>query len=139
MKVIATRIARATILAASLVAPPVSFAQVPAGEAAPWTGPASEASPLFQRHHAMPGIMKAMGVEMGRMQEEMSKGELSPEARKQMAAKMKRMSEMMQRMSGLQDRPTMKEPEMQRQFEQMSREMDEMSKSHPMADSGRSK
>ena len=139
MNDITTRLSGATILAAALVASPVSFAQAPAGEAVPWTGPASEASPLFQRHHAMPGIMKDMGVEMGRMQEELSKGELSPEARKQMAAKMKRMSEMMQRMSGLQDRPTMKEPEMERQFEQMSREMDEMSKSHPMADSGRSK
>ena len=130
MNDIARRLAGAAILAATIAASPASFAQALAGEAAPRTGPASEASPMFQRHHAMAGIMKDMVQEMSRMQEEMGKGELTPEVRKQMAAKMKRMSEMMRRMSGWADRPTMKEPEMRREFEEMRRQMDGMAKSH---------
>jgi hypothetical protein len=97
------------------------------------TGPASEASPMFQRHHAMAGIMKEMVQEMSRMQDELSKGEMSAQARSRMARDMKRMSGMMQRMSGWADRPTMKEPEMRRQYEQMRRQMDEMRKSHDAA------
>lgn len=123
MKDIATRLAGAAILAATLAASPPSFAQAPAREAAPRTGPASEASPMFQRHHAMAGIMKDMVTEMSRMQEEMGKGEPAPAARKQMAVKMKRMSEMMRRMSGWADRPTMKEAEMQGQLQEMRRQM----------------
>jgi len=139
MNDIATRLAGATILAATLVVTPASFAQAPAGEPALRTGPASEASPMFQRHHAMAGIMQDMVQEMSRMQEEMGKGEMTPEMRKQMATKMKRMSEMMRRMSGWADRPTMKEPEMRRQLEEMRRQMDGMSKSHSMNNPGRSK
>lgn len=123
MNDIARCLAGAAILAAILAASLPSFAQAQAGEAAPRTGPASEASPMFQRHHAMAGIMKDMVVEMSRMQEEMGKGEPTPAARKQMAAKMKRMSETMRRMSGWADRPTMKEAEMQRQLQEMRRQM----------------
>lgn len=133
------RLAGATILAAALLVSPASFAQVPAGEPAPRTGPASEASPMFQRHHAMAGIMKEMVQEMGRMQEEMERGDSTPAMRKQMAAKMKRMSDMMKRMSGWADRPTMKEPEAHRQYEAMRKQMDEMSKSRSMSDRGRVK
>lgn len=134
-----SRLAGATILATALLAWPAAFAQAPQSEAAPRTGPASEASPLFRRHHAMAGIMKEMMQEMGRMQEEMERGEPTPEMRKQMAADMKRMSEMMRRMSGLADRPTMKEPEARRQYEEMQKQMDEMSKSHSMSNPGRTK
>lgn len=136
---IGSRLAGATILAAALVVSPASLAQAPASQAAPRTGPASEASPMFQRHHAMAGIMKDMVQEMNRMHADMGKGEMTPEARKQMAAKMKRMSEMMRRMSGWADRPTMKEPEMRRQFEEMRKQMGEMSKPNSMGDPGRSK
>ena len=123
MNHIATRLAGAAILAATLAASPSSFAQASAGEAAPRTGLASEASPMFQRHHAMAGIMKDMVAEMSRMQEEMGKGEPTPAGRRQMAAKMKRMSEMMRRMSGWADRPVMKDPEMNRQLQEMRRQM----------------
>ena len=126
------RLAGATTIAAALVASSASFAQAPAGEAVPRTGPASEASPMFQRYHAMAGLMKDMVQEMSRMQEEMGKGEMTPDARKQMATKMKRMS-------GLADRPTMKEPEMRREYEEMRRQMDEMSKSPSMSNPGRVK
>ena len=139
MRNIATRLSGASILAAALAASPASFAQVPSSESAPRTGPASEASPMFQRHHAMAGIMKDMIHEMTRMQEEMEKGEPTPEMRKRMATNMRRMSEMMRRMSGGADRPVMKESEMRREFEEMRRQMDEMSKSHSMADPARSK
>jgi type IV secretory pathway VirB10-like protein len=126
MKKIAISRLRIALLSAVLAAAPFAYSQT--SPPAPQTGPASEASPMFQRHHAMAGIMKDMVVAMSQMQEEMSRGEPSPEARKQMATKMKRMSQMMRRMSGLADRPTMKEPEMRRQFEQMQRQMDAMSK-----------
>ena len=68
MTFIAARLASATLLAAALVVAPASLAQVPAGAPAQQTGPASEASPMFQRHHAMAGIMKDMVQEMSRMQ-----------------------------------------------------------------------
>ena len=101
---------------------------------APRTGPASEASPMFQRHHAMAGIMKEMGDEMHRMQNDMANlDRLPPEGRKRMAADMKRMAAMMQRMSGLADRPTMSDAEMKKQFDEMRRDMDSMSKSHARA------
>ena len=87
MNDIGSRLAGATILAAALVVSPTSIAQAPASQAAPRTGPASEASPMFQRHHAMAGIMKDMVQEMNRMHADMGKGEMTPEARQQMAAK----------------------------------------------------
>lgn len=139
MKDNTARLAGAAFLAAALVSSPASSAQPPAGETAPRTGPASEASPMFQRHHAMAGIMKDMVREMSRMQEEMGKGELTPQMRNLMTTNMKRMSEMMRRMSGSIDRPTMKEPEMRRQFEEMRRQMDEMSRSHSMSDPAKSR
>ena len=112
----------------ALTLPMLSTAQ-PLSET-PRTGPASEASPLFQRHHAMAGIMQDMEKEMARMQEEMAAGPPTPEAQHDMAVKMKRMARLMQRMSGLADRPTMETREMQRQYERMRREMDEMKKGH---------
>jgi len=130
MNGLAANLAGATVLAAVLVSSPTSLAQAPA----PPTALGSEASPMFQRHHAMAGIMKDMVQEMSRMQEEMGNGETTPEGRRAMATKMKRMSEMMRRMSGWADRPTMKEPEMRRQFEEMRRQMDGMSRSHSMVD-----
>ena len=139
MNVTARRPAGATILAFALAATPASYAQAPAAGAAPRTGPASEASPIFQRHHAMAGIMKDMVQEMSRMAEEMGSSESTPLMRSQMAAKMKRMSEMMRRMSGWADAPVMREPEMRRQFEEMRRQMDEMSKPNAKTDPGRSK
>ena len=128
MNVAAPRLAGAMILAFALAAAPSSFAQSPGGAAGPRTGPASEASPIFQRHHAMAGIMKDMVQEMSRMTEEMGASESTPATRKQMAEKMKRMSEMMRRMSGWADGPVMREPQMRRQLEEMRRQMDDMSK-----------
>ncbi|MEO8315247.1 MAG: hypothetical protein ABI645_10670 [Pseudomonadota bacterium] len=116
---------RAAMLAAALATATVAWAQSPTP---PQTGLAAEASPMFQRHHAMAGIMKDMQQEMSRMQEDMSRGDVSPE----MAAKMKRMSQVMLRMSGWADRPTMKEPEMRRLAEEMHKQMQEMSKSPSM-------
>jgi len=139
MNVIAPRQARAAILAFALAAVPASFAQAPGGAPGQRTGPASEASSIFQRHHAMAGIMKDMAQEMTRMTEEMRSSEDTPLMRRQMAAKMKRMSEMMRRMSGWADGPVMREPEMRRQFEEMRRRMDDMSKPNARSEPGRSK
>ena len=119
------RAAQSALLAAAFATATVACAQSPTP---PQTGPAAEASPMFQRHHAMAGIMKDMLQEMSGMQEDMTKGDLSPE----MAIKMKRMSQMMRRMSGWADRPTMKEPEMRRLAEEMCKQMQEMAKSRSM-------
>lgn len=134
MDKIITRLSGATLLALALVTSPTALAQAPAGASPPRTGPASEASPIFQRHHAMAGIMKDMVQEMSRMHEEVG-SEMTPEDRKRMAVKMKQMSDMMRRMSGWADGPVMREPEMRRQFDAMRRQMDEMPKSHSMGSS----
>ena len=129
MKPISACLGGAMFVAATLVTSPVSSAQ-PAGNPAPRTGPASEASPMFRRYQAMAAIMKDMVEMMSRMHEEMTQADASPEARKHMAKDMKRMSEMMSRMSGAADRPTMGEPEMRRQFDEMRAEMARMKQSH---------
>ena len=98
------------------------------------TGPASEASPMFQRYHAMAGVMKQMTDEMARMQGDMANADkMTPEGRTRMAADMKRMAKMMRRMSGLADRPSMSDPQAKKEFDDMRREMDAMSKSHARA------
>ena len=119
------------VVALAVSVPLVAIAQQ---AEAPRTGPASEASPLFRRHHAMGGIMKQMVDEMQRMQGDMANlDKLPPESRKQMAQDMKRMAAMMNRMSGLADRPTMSEPEAKKQLDEMRRDMDAMSRSHARA------
>jgi hypothetical protein len=128
---------RLALLAAALAFAPLSHSQ--SAPRAPQSGPASEASPMFQRHHAMAGIMKDMIDEMSRMQAQMDKGELTLEMRKQLASKMTRMSDMMRRMSGLTDRPTMKDPEARKQYEEMRKQMDDMMKSAPMSNAGKPK
>lgn len=132
-----TRLAGATLLVAALATSSALWAQAPAVPSASRTGPASEASPMFQRHHAMAGIMKDMVQEMSRMQEDVGKGEMTRDERKRMSVKMKKMSDMMRRMSGWADAPIMREPEMRRQFDAMRRHMDEMPKSHSMGSSGK--
>lgn len=137
MNALATRSLGFTLLSAFLAAAPLSYGQ--SAPAVPQTGPASEASPMFQRHHAMAGIMKEMVVQMDLMRSEMGQGHPTAESRKRMAADMERMSSMMRRMSGWADRPAMSEPEMRRQFDEMQREMAEMSASRTMGRTGRSK
>ena len=137
MKNFATSYLRLAMLSTALLLSPLAYSQT--SPQALQTGPASEASPMFQRHHAMAAIMKDMVVEMARMQEDMGKNEMTAGARKQMVANMKRMSDMMRRMSGLADRPTMNEPQARQQVEDMRRQMDEMSRSHAMGNSGEPK
>jgi len=77
-------------------------------------------------------LMNDMAQEMTRMTEQMAKGELSPELRKQMAGRMALMSTMMQRMSGLASRPAMREPEWQKQMGGMRKQMDGMMRDSTM-------
>jgi hypothetical protein len=100
------------------------FVAVPAMAQSPtgpyWGGNVTE-------HHKMQyQMMKDMAQEMTRMTEQMSKGELTPEQRKQMAGRMALMSTMMRRMSGLAARPAMREPEWQKQMGEMRKNMDGM-------------
>lgn len=85
------------------------------------------------RHHQMAGeMMKDMSQEMNKMTEEMSRGEPSPDQKKQMSRRMEGMSKMMHRMSGLLSRPAMKEADMQKQMEQMRRRMDDIKRDPAM-------
>ena len=76
-----------------------------------------------QREYQM---MKYMNQEMSAMTEQMSRGELTVEQRKQMAQRMAGMSTMMRHMSGLEGRPAMSEAEWQRQMDQMGKQMNDM-------------
>ena len=71
-------------------------------------------------------MMKDMSQEMSNMTELMSRGDLTPEQRKQMSLRMERMSKLMHRMAGLQAKSAMKGPELQKQMDQMRKQMDEM-------------
>jgi uncharacterized membrane protein YdfJ with MMPL/SSD domain len=60
---------------------------------------------VSQHHRMQYQMMKDMTDQMGQMTEQMSRGELTPEQRKQMADRMGLMSTMMRLMSGLGSRP----------------------------------
>jgi len=74
--------------------------------------------------------MRDMTREMSALADEMSRGELTPERRRQMIERMARMSTIMRDMSGPAARPVMRpamsDPESQRQMEQMRTQMDAM-------------
>jgi hypothetical protein len=99
--------------------------------AQPTGGMASQVG-VSEHHQRMGDMMRDMSQEMNNMTELMSRGDLSPEQRKQMSLRMERMSKLMHRMSGLQDRPSMKAPESQKQLEQMRKQMDEMKRDSSM-------
>ena len=77
-------------------------------------------------HQRVADVMKDMTQAMGTMTEQMSKGDITPDQRKQMAQRMDRMSRMMHLMSGLESRPAMKDAESQKQMGLMKKEMGEM-------------
>jgi hypothetical protein len=84
-------------------------------------------------HHRMQyQLMKDMAQEMNRMTEQMARGELTPEQRKQMAGRMSLMSTVMRRMSGIATRPAMREPEWQKQMGGMRKQMDGMTRDSTM-------
>jgi hypothetical protein len=56
-------------------------------------------------------MMNDMTQAMGNVTEQVSRGELPPDRRQQMAERMGPLSMMMRRMSGLAARPAVKEPE----------------------------
>ena len=87
---------------------------------------------VTQHHKMQYQMMKDMAQEMTRMTEQMAKGELTPEQRKQMAGRMALMSTIMQRMSGLASRPAMREPEWQKQMGGMRKQMDEVMRDSTM-------
>lgn len=108
-----------------------AFAAMPASPQSS-SGPTSQDG-ISQHHRMQYQMMKDMTQEMTRMTEQMSKSELTPEQRKQMAGRMALMSTMMQRMSGLAARPAMREPEWQKQMGEMRKQMDGMMSNPQMA------
>ncbi len=89
-------------------------------------------STMTLHHQRIADMMKDMTQAMGSMTDQMSKGDLTPEQRKQMAQRMDRMSHMMHRMSGLESRPAMKDAESQKQMDVMKKQMGEMMGDMPM-------
>jgi hypothetical protein len=87
---------------------------------------------MSEHHQMMADRMKDMSQEMNNMTDLMSRGDLTPEQKKQMSQRMERMSKLMHRMSGLQDRPAMKGPEYQKQMDQMRKQMEEMKRDSSM-------
>ena len=67
----------------------------------------------------MSSMMQDMATQMDRMSEQLSKGDVGPEAQQQMGQQMRQMSGMMHNMSGRMGQGMMKEPEMQQQMNQM--------------------
>ncbi len=108
---------------------------VPA-RAQPSAGPTWQDS-VSQHHRMIYQMMKDMNDQMGQMTEQMSRGELTPEQRKQMADRMGLMSTLMRRMSGLEARPAMKPAEWQRQMDGMRKQMDGMMRDSPMTPSAK--
>jgi len=94
--------------------------------------------PAMTLHHQrIAEVMKDMTQAMGSMTDQMAKGDLTPEQRKEMAQRMDRMSHLMHQMSGLESRPAMKDAESQKQMELMKKQMGEMMGDMPVA--GKSK
>jgi hypothetical protein len=102
----------------------LAIATFPAAAQSP-TGPTWQDG-VSQHHRMQYQIMKDMTDEMGLMTEQMSRGELTPEQRREMAKRMGTMSGMMRRMSGLGSRPAMTEAEQKKRMDQMRKQMDEM-------------
>lgn len=103
------------------------------GPVAAQSGAASTRDSTSQHHRMLQQMMKDMTTEMAGMTEAMSKGDLNPQIRSQMADRMRRMSGLMRRMSGLASRPAMSEPEAEKQMEQMRKSMDRMMRDPVMA------
>lgn len=93
---------------------------------------ASTQDGMSEHHRRMYKMMVDMTQQMTGMAEQMSRGDLAPDQRKQMAQKMEMMSGMMRRMSGFEAMPAMNDPEQKRQMDEMRKQMDEMMSTSPM-------
>lgn len=71
-------------------------------------------------------MIKDMTEEMGRMSEQMSRADLDPEQRQQMAQRMGQMSTMMRAISDLVRRPAIREADWPKKMDQMRKQMDDM-------------
>ena len=125
---------RMTMLIAAVVASVALLATVPASAQI-------SANPIWQDiphqyHQWLSQMMKDMTGQMGQMTEQMSRGDLSPEQRLQMAQQMGRMSMMMRRISSLVARPALKEADWQQKMQQMRKQMDEMMRDSRMTPHG---
>lgn len=125
---------RMTMLIAAAVASIALLATVPASAQI-------SANPIWQDiphqyHQWLSQMMKDMTGQMGQMTEQMSRGDLSPEQRLQMAQQMGRMSMMMRRISSLVARPALKEADWQQKMQQMRKQMDEMMRDSRMTPHG---
>lgn len=127
-------IRRIAILMMAIVVSVGTLALVPANAQ-------TSASPTWQdtphlHHQALSQIMKDMTNQMGQMTEQMSRDDLAPDQRQQMALRMGRMSMMMRHISGLVARPALKEADWEKQMNQMRKQMDEMMRDSRMTPHG---
>ena len=89
------------------------------------TGPTVQ-DPVTRHHLRQYQLMKDMTQEMSALTEQMSRGDVTAEQRKQMAQRMSLMSNIMRRMSGLEARHVMNEVEWERQMNAMRKQMNDM-------------
>lgn len=94
--------------------------------------PAATQDGMSVHHQRLYKMMKDMTQEMTGMTEQMSRADVTPDQRKQMALRMEAMSGMMHRMSGFEAMPAMMAPEQQKQMDEMRKQMDEMMGSSAM-------
>ena len=119
----------ALVLAAS--GPSVLAQGMPGKMDAGTAGPGYEVTAEMQRYREMAGLMRDMSRQMNKMQEGMTKSEMSPARRKRMQQQLKEMSAMMGRMAGLADRPSMNDPETRKQTAEMRKQMDNVMRAQP--------
>ena len=105
---------------------------LPATAMAQSSPPATTQDGVSVHHQRLFKMMKDMTQEMTTMTEQMSRGELTPDQRKQMALRMESMSGMMRRMSGFEAMPAMLDADQKKQMDEMRKQMDEMMGSSAM-------
>ena len=100
------------------------------------SSPSLDKPSVSEHHQGEHQLMQDMSQEMNKMTEEMSRGELTIQQRKDMSQRMERMSNMMHSMAALSG-PAMRDPESEKKMDQLRREMDQMMRAQPMQSSAK--
>lgn len=83
--------------------------------------PIGESSPELREYRQMQPVMDEMAAQIARMRDQMSKGDVTAEREREMAAEMKVMSGVMRSMAGRMGHPAMRAPERVKELRRMRR------------------
>lgn len=92
--------------------------------------PIGEASPELREYRQMQPVMDEMAAQIARMRDQMSKGDVTVEREREMAAEMKVMSGVMRSMAGRMGHPAMRAPERVKELRRMRDTLDAMARAH---------